>query len=287
MSEYKPFNPKELERGYYFLTHKQQYIRFAYGLGIFVIVIIYSILFYNIFILTRYPSWQAMASNFAVASSWSEAHSKTQPQNLAIGMPKALLVGDGLYNLVVVVKNPNKEWLLPELDYNFVVNGQDLPVKLSYLNTEDTTVLTYLGYRSNTVIKDVKINISRYQWQRLSSDINSVSWSLNNIAYQPLSREVVNEQTVVLPARVTWQAKNLSLYDFWQVDFQVLLLSGESVVGFAEIPARDFKSLELRELQSVFNYNLASVSRVEIIPRVNWLDNDNFKLIESSGSLGL
>ncbi len=284
MPDYKPLTPKEIERGYYFLNHRQQFIRLAYGLGIFVCLIIYSIFVYNLVIFFRYSSWQKLAANFVTASSWSAAHSQSQPKNLNIGLPRALLVGDGIYNLVAIVKNPNTDWLLPEFEYNFVVNGEDLPAKVSYLNSEDSVVLSSLGYRSNQAVKDVKLKINNYKWRRLSSDIKQIKWSINNINFKPLSREKVGDKTVVFPARASWQAKNLSLYDFWQVDWQVLLLNGENLVGFTEIPARDFNSLELRDMEAIFAYNLASVSRVEIIPRVNWFDRDNFKLIESSGN---
>jgi hypothetical protein len=187
MPDYKPFTPQEIKRGYYFLTHRDQFIRMAYVGVIIIVLVIYSVLVYNLVIFLKNPSWQNLATSFTTTSSWSEVHLQNQPKNLVIGLPKALLVGDGLYNLVVMVKNPNSDWLLPEFEYNFVVNGETLPAKLTYLNTEDTVILNNFGYRSAQAIKDVKINIGRYKWQRLTSDIKQIKWSINNISFKNIN----------------------------------------------------------------------------------------------------
>ena len=47
-----------------------------------------------------------------------------------------------------------------------------------------------------------------------------------------------------LPARVVWQATNDSLFDFWQVPWQVAVYNQDRLVGVSELLVEDFKSLD-------------------------------------------
>ncbi|RJQ35342.1 hypothetical protein C4566_00810, partial [Candidatus Parcubacteria bacterium] len=75
---------------------------------------------------------------------------------------------------------------------------------------------------------------------------------------------------------VTWQAQNLSLYDFWEVDWQIALFDGDNLVGVNEAKSRDFKSLESRDIEVAWLKDLPRVTKVQIFPVLNWLDKDNF-----------
>lgn len=285
MAEYQPLTSKEIEQGYYFLTHRKIFIRLALGVMIFLVFIIYAILLFNFIKSLQMSSWQEIANGQQTTNSWSAYHQANQPQDLAVGKPLALATGTNLYNLVVIVKNPNKDWFLSQFDYTFLVNGQALQTKQAFLPTGDQTILSFSGYPSAQNIRDLKVEINNYHWYHRNSQVKPINWEIKNISWQPLSRNTVGEKVVTLPARASWQAKNLSLYDFWQVDWQVVLFANDTLVGVGEITSRDFNSLQTKDLEAIFNYNLPAVSRVEIWPHVNNLDKDNFKKIEADINL--
>ena len=63
-------------------------------------------------------------------------------------------------------------------------------------------------------------------------------------------------------------------------------MTGDRIVGFNELKSRDFKSLEKRELEIAWLYDLPRVSNVEIYPILNSLDFSNFKDLQLDPSGG-
>ncbi|MFA5127344.1 MAG: hypothetical protein WC465_05120 [Patescibacteria group bacterium] len=279
MPDYQPLTPKELERGYYFLAHRALFIRLFWILGILSLVIIYGILVFNLVKYFRGPTWSELAQNITSNSNWASYHAARAPENIIVGPVRVLPVGDDLYNFVAIVENPNEKWILPQFDYRFIIQGQPLPVEQAFLNAQEDALLLKIGYKSDLALSnlDVQLETGNYQWYRLDSSITPIEWDVRDISWQPASNISVDEKSIPLPATATWQAQNLSLFDFWQVDWQVALFSGDTIVGVAAVTDRDFSAQQTKHLEAVWHNSLPHVSRVEIWPRLNWADKSLFK----------
>ncbi len=286
MPDYETLTPKELERGYYFLTHRALFVRIFWIVSILLLVFIYAVLVVNLIGYFRGPTWSEMAKGVTTNSNWASYHASRAPQALVVGPVQVLSVGKDLYNFVAIVENPNEDWVLPQFDYRFIIQGQALPMEQSFLNTKEDALLLKIGYKSDLALSnlDVQVETGNYQWYRLNSSIIPIYWDIQNVSWQPTGNISVDDKAVALPATATWQATNLSLYDFWQVDWQVALFSGDSIVGVAQVTDRDFSSQQSKELEAVWHNNLPHVSRVEVWPRLNWSDKSIFKDLTSQPS---
>jgi hypothetical protein len=282
MDYFQPLSQKDLDRGMYFLQHKAMFIRLAWIAAILVIVGIYVALAFNVLRYVQAPSWLEISQNFKSNGVWSAYHQEKAPLEVELGQAHALTLGNGVYNLVATIKNPNADWLVSSLDYKFIINGQDLPVRTGFLNTADQHLLLQLGYKTDAPIGSVNVKIDNVRWQRLTNETPQISWPITDLKYQSASSVQVGGVNVALPTQVTWQAQNKSLFNFWEVGWQVALFANDNIVGVAEINERDFKSLEIRNIEANWAYNLPNATRAEVWPILNWLDKNNFKSAESN-----
>ena len=286
MQDYQPLDPKDLERSYFLLTHKDSIKKiFLLILGVFILAI-YLIFVLNFIPFVKAGSLNNLAQSIGQSYNWSTFHASRQPQPLRNSSPQFFSLGGGNYNLLSIVENPNQDWAISSLDYKFVINGQELPVQKAFLNRGQSRLFTKMSHREDKGISSLEIKIENIKWYRAENDIPEIAWEINEVNFQPASRQTVEGRTFDIPARVTWQARNLSLYNFWEVDWQIVLMAGDRAVGFNELKSRDFMSLEKKELEIVWLYDLPRVSTVEIYPILNSLDFSNFKNLQLDPSSG-
>ncbi|RJQ33331.1 hypothetical protein C4566_03635, partial [Candidatus Parcubacteria bacterium] len=226
MDVYQPIKQKEIERAYFFLTHKNLFKKIAYALAIFIIVVIYIFLIIGIIGVVRNPNFDNMAAQINSSINWAAYHSARAPEPLFSGASKFLSLGENRYNLVSFVENPNTNWAAGSFKYKFIVNGQELETKETFLNPGEKRLLLRMSYESSQPINDLKMNLGDVSWYRVDNDIPQIAWDIREASYFP-SRTITEEgKDLKINPLVTWQAQNLSLYDFWEVDWQIALFDG-------------------------------------------------------------
>ena len=277
MDDYKPLSQKELERGYYFLTHRPMLMKTMYGVAIVILVLVYLVVVNNVIKYVTGTSFNTLALQMDKNPDWASYHQNRVPQDIDVSATQFLSIGGGRYNLLAKVSNPNDDWSVSEFSYTFIVNGKALESKTSFLNPSEEHLLLEIGHESTQAISDLKVIIDDIKWRRWENDTPVILWQTKDITFKPLSREVVGKDTITVQPRVTWEAINMSLYHFWEVDWQVVLYSADRVIAVAEVKAQDFDSLESRQLEAVWLNDLPRVTRTEVWPLLNWLDSDNFK----------
>jgi hypothetical protein len=245
------------------------------------LTIIYGLLIFNVIRYIQAPSWLELSQQLKSNGVWTDYHQQKAPIDVELGQAKALTLGNGVYNLVATIKNPNPDWLVSSLEYKFIVNGQELPTRTSFLNTSDQHLLLQLGYKVDVSVGSVNVEIDKVHWQRLNSEVPQIVWPITDLKYQGETSQVIDDKTIKLPAQVSWQAQNKSLFNFWEVVWQVALYENDNIIGVAEINERDFKSLEIRDIEATWLYSLPRATKAEVWPVLNWLDKNNFKSAES------
>ena len=216
---------------------------------------------------------QALSKNF----DWQTYHQQRQPQTIAISSAQVLPVSGRLYNLVATIKNPNTDWAVTNLEYRFIVNGEPQERQYSFLNPAQDKFLLKLGFSFVGVIKTVEVEVLDLAWRRFENDSPQLDWQIENIRYQGPSVQTINEERIDIPAKVTWQAKNLSLYNLWQSDFQIALYNIDRLVAINTLRVEDWQALENKDLEAVWLNDLSRITKAEIKVDVNWLDQTNFK----------
>lgn len=278
MDEYTPISQKELERGYFFVTHKNQITKIVYGVAIVILAILYISLIWRVVTYLQSGSFEQQAANLQNSSfDWAAYHQKRGPIDLDVGEPQYVSIGDRKYNLAVPITNHNTDWALKKLTYSFVVNGEKLPEDTTFVNPDENSYLIDFAQEIPKGITSVSIDIIGQDWQRIGPDFYDINFEISNIKFQPASRMEVGRDTIDVPARVAWQAENMTLDSFWDIAWQVVLYNGSKIVGVNYLMTHDFASLEKRDLEVVWLDNLPRVTKVEVLPVINKLDSGNIK----------
>jgi len=278
MDDYKPISQEELERGYFFVTHKLIIKKLAFALAIFILVIIYSSLIFKTVSYFRGPGFNASALEIEQNTfDWASYHKARAPQALSLGNVEFTSLGDRRYNITVLVENTNEDWTVKNLDYHFVSQGVETETRSAFINPGEKRLLALTAYRSDTAIKNPELVISNIEWYRIDDSFPEINIEISDIKFQAASRETVDGVSTDLPARVSWKAYNNSVYNFWEVNWQVALYNGDRIVAINELKTKDFLALETRELETVWLSNLPRVTKAAIFPLLNKMDKDIFK----------
>ncbi len=268
---------QDLERGYWWLQHKELINKIFL---VFLILSLLSLYIWLAFAYLRYwqsGSWETYAQQLdSQQFNWAQYHQERVAKALKISSAQALATNGSLYNLAAAVENPNTDWLATKLTYRFVVNGQAQANKETFVLPVSNKFLLQLAYQAKTSIQSVQIEILETTWQRVGETDFNV-FTLNDPQYLGPNIQVVEDKKIDLPARVVWQATNDSLFDFWQVPWQVAVYNQDRLVGVSELLVEDFKSLETKDLEVVWLYDLPRITKVLVTPQLNIKDKNNIK----------
>ena len=276
MGDYRRISDEDLEKGYWWLTHKEMVTKVAWVIGILALVILYIILFFGVYRFTGNTTLDQWSQKLNQTFDWGAYHQQRAPQAIQVSEGEFFAVNSRLYNLVAAVQNPNDDWSVSRLDYRFVVDGQSAPIQTAFLNPGENRLLIQLGYEVQKAVKSLDVEIINVNWRRFDNQVPVIRWETDGVVYIP---PVIDnsEEGISLPAQVSWQAKNLSLYNLWTVDWQIALYNRDRLVAINQIRTEDWSAIEIRDLVAVWLYDLPFITRAEVSPVVNWLDQDNFK----------
>ena len=183
MEDYKVTTDKELERGLFFIKHKKLFKRIIFGIAIFIIIIIYFKLFFNIVEYFKNPNYYVLAQQINYNQDWLRYHNQRKPIKLKISDPQYLPIGNKKYNLVAFIENLNKDWAIKEFEYRFIINGEVLDSQKAFLNPGESKFLIKLAYELDKPIKNIEIETGNLYWRRYSNDTKVVEWSLTDIKF--------------------------------------------------------------------------------------------------------
>ncbi len=278
MVDYKPLKEKDLDKALFFLKHKTLFKKILFSLAIFIIVLIYFKLLLSFIQYFRSANYYLLAQEIDYSLDWQTHHQARAPQEPEISEAQYLAIGNQKYNLVAFITNPNEDWAVLEFEYRFLVNDQPLKTQKAFLNPGEGRFLITLAYESKEAIKKIELQTANWHWRRYNNDTKVVNWSLTDIKFNPLSSD--------LPAQAFWTAQNMSLFDLRKVIFQIVLFNGQKLIAVNEIQASDFMSLDKKEIDSIFWYSLPRVTETQVLTLFNWLDNSNYKYLDTDVSGG-
>lgn len=265
---------KQLKWGYWFLTHKQKLKKI---LIIFLIVLNASLWGYSIFRFSLYFARSSLHEKvlFYLSQDLVDLRMRTKfcPKDLSLSTPKALLTGispQGLsqYDFVVEVENPNPEWAIISLKYKFSWPGGESQPQQTFILPEQTKHLLALGQEVKTRPQNIQCEFLEINWRRVKQPflekLAGLDISCENVKFIPAS--------TIYPARVQFEAVNKTVYSFWQISFNIILLQGQTIVGVNSIPLEQFLSGQTRLVTATWTEKLARVTKVVVEPEVNLLD---------------
>jgi len=266
-----------LKVSYWSLSHKNDlkkwWVIILLAFDIFVVV--FSVTNFILYFVSIPSDRKLMTEMIDNQNGYQEYKATNQPKALEISEPEVISSSSSQGDLIVKVKNPNKNWAAENVKYKFVVNEKETDLETNFILPEEEKYLTAFSVNLNsTTSLKVGFNIDGIDWYRIK-DVRKypeTNFKIENIQYTPLS---VPEKKITV-GQVTASVTNDSVYNFWRVDFVTVLYTSNRVVGINKIIIDEFKSFEKRNIEFRLPYAPPSISKVLIYPEVNLLDSDNF-----------
>jgi hypothetical protein len=260
---------KQLKFSYWYITHKLS-LRKAWKIILAVVaglVWLYVIWQLVVFVITYQSIQQSVQAMLFTSDASLSAIEQIAPRQLAVSEMTVMNAGDK-YDYLVQASNPNDNWLT-QFKYRFTTpsstendfrNGFVLPGESKYLMD-----LSKASPQANLEMKDLSL-----------LKVENFAFTKNKMMQFVVDNmDIAKPSKSTDPTKVSFTIKNDSAYSYWEVDLQVLLMSGGSISGINHIVLNSFKSGENRKVEIFWNNPIANADSVNIIPNLNILDSDN------------
>ncbi len=231
----------------------------------------------NIFIVQKSDYNNFLSSLAAQPINYEFWRQQQKPKDLVFGNMNILESSDGRKDLVVLVKNENDNFLVRRIVYKFLAGGQTIAENETHIWPGQEKPLVAFGVDGASVGAGVSLQILETDWQRVKNTFQFLA------DLQARQRFLISEKEFIsarrgtggsaINSRVTFNVTNESIFDYWNTGFYILLYSGSGISGAHYIEVEKFLSGETKSLEVVWANPIYSVSRIEIIPEINVLDD--------------
>ncbi len=200
-----------------------------------------------------------------------------QPKPLVTQASISLVSGEGRYDIIAKVSNPNHRWWL-EVDYRFTGSGGSDKVYTDYVLPTDTRYIYVLGTKADRK-PSASLEIADLHWRRVDGHVvrpDYLTWATERLNFNITNPEFIASDSVsALPvSRARFTVENDTAFSYVAVPFFVTLMSGSRVVGVNRVVATRLLSGETREMEASWFHDLPNVTRVEVKPEINIFDEE-------------
>ncbi|MFH1291781.1 MAG: hypothetical protein ABIH87_01105 [bacterium] len=199
-----------------------------------------------------------------------------QPKPMVTQSPLVLSSGEGRYDLVAKISNPNHRWWV-EFSYKFSGADSSDQIYTEYLLPTDTRYIYVLGVKTER--KPIPaLEIMDVHWHRVDGHFvqpDYLTWAterldftIENPKYNP-----PDPNSPIPVSRASFRVINGTAYSYVAAPFFVALYSGSRLVGVNRVVATRFLAGSTRDIEASWFTDLPSVTRVEVLPELNIFDN--------------
>ncbi len=303
MTDFQDLSEKELKFGYWFVTHK---LLLRKILIIFLIVWSVGFLGYAIYGLISELVIYGQSFDLAVQSlnqsqvNFNAYKVKNRVSNLQISNLNIIPSGQGKYDFVAKIKNPNSIWTVESFDYQFVTGIDEIDLtkdrsrpnpdrlKHGFILPGEEKYLIDLSVKSKTAITGASLNLTNLKWRRVPNFASiakeKFNFAISNVKFVPASAVPISGKLAV--SQVSFSATNKSAYSFWNVGFYIILFNGPTISGANYLSLDQFLSGQTRSLQVNWFQNLPNITQVQVVPEVNILDSSVYMQVGAGSTIG-
>ncbi|MFA6271692.1 MAG: hypothetical protein WC693_01105 [Patescibacteria group bacterium] len=272
------YSDKQLKISIWWVTHRYQLKKWwVIVLAVADLLVFLYILFASIVLLYTWNKYVAIPSQISQSYINFTAYQQANaPQNIQVVSTVMVPVPGQTqtYHLVADVKNPNAKWMAGNLQYHFVLDGVDLDTGDTFLLPQEERFIFKYSVKSTSQKPTAQLVIDNPGWKRIEFPLEkpALNFEINDakVDYLPIQGE--RGTYTSFSTRVSANIKNNTVYNFWQVNFQVVLFSGDRPVAINEIKFDRFGALASKELGISWSDEYRSITNVKIVPEVNAYD---------------
>jgi hypothetical protein len=271
---------KQLKFAYWFVTHKilLKRIFFVVSFTISSLLLLYGIYGFVDYFLISGPKERKLISQLPKTLINQEVIYRQRAQSLEI-LNTYLLPSAGKYDIVAKIRNPNDKWYA-EFDYNFLVDGKEVGARKSFILPKEEKFVFELAFEAPQGAKTVSLSINNIQWRKINPhqipDYSEWAKVHLNFPVFDISFDGAVKTDQKIFSEANFKVTNSTAFDFWQVNFKVILYRGPVIAGVNFVTVDRFYVGERRGLVARWYEPIFGVTRVEVYPEVNVFDKKNY-----------
>lgn len=205
---------------------------------------------------------------------------------LIISEPKIFKSGE-TYDLVTLLKNPNDKFI-GTFEYCFSGNEKIINCSGSFILPGEEKYVFSLGQKIDDA-STIVFKVNNMVWQRVdnrqipnwsSFASNRLNFGLENINLALARESGLSEKLGFNSLEFT--INNRTAFGYYEVPLSIALYSGSELVGFNSYVLKDFLAGETKNVRLSWLGGLENVSRTEIRPVLNILDDSIYLKYQGS-----
>jgi len=274
---------KKLNIGLWLVEHRQMFIKLLDVFLVFVGVFTWSYTIYGF----GYYLIKGMKDDKILAQQLTQTNIISHDYLVQIGAkdlvysPVNILTSSGgKYDLAVRAENLNDRWYA-EFDYYFLVGAEEMGRNHSFILPAEDKYLMALGQEMNSQPAMAQLVIENFSWMRINlhqipdwQDFRDKHLDIvvEDINYIPAGSSKPSDKTSL--NQVSFTTINNTAYNYWQVNFQIILLVGSNAVSINNVNLDQFMSGEERQVETRWPGRIGRVTTVEVKPELDITKED-------------
>ena len=203
---------------------------------------------------------------------------------------KIFKLSDNRYDFLALIDNPNQDWWAT-FDYFFRVGSENTSKQNGFIFSKDNKNLMALAREFSYAPSRAELIIENLEWHRVDKHEipdwqnfyeNHLDIVISETSFKSAQQSGLSEKLNL--NQLDFTAENKTAYNYWQVDFDILLYSGNQIVSINRYSLADLMSGEKRLVQASWPGKFGRIDQIKIIPDINIMNNDVY--IEYQGGIG-
>ncbi len=186
------------------------------------------------------------------------------------------LLANEKYDAYARVRNPNKNWSAV-FEYGFSIPGEETRMTRGFILPGEEKFLFDLGISVKGKPARAELILNAVHWSRIRSTVipNYETFRLARLAFDSGVVEYTPALQVAGRAisRASFTVKNNSGFGYFELPLQVILWRGGSIAGINRAIVSNLEPGESRQVDVTWFETLAGITKVEIRPDLNILDD--------------
>ena len=271
-----------LSAEYWLLSNKPYFRKLFvfFVVGVDIVLATLVLLFYvNYFVAVQ--EQESIIDNFATSNTlfdeWTQNEEPEKINSLSVELVES---AKGRYDFIAMIENTNQHWYSEKLEYKFVWGSEESEIKSVTLLPKEKKHILALNEKSLFPPSSVRLVIVNHNW-KWTKDKYPTEYT-NKDKFKIINTKTIqNEEESI--SKTEYKIKNETIFDFWKVDFNIILYQGREIVGLNHTYIEKFKSGETRKIENIWNKDFLGSTRIVVEPVINFLDSTNYMKSESQG----
>ncbi len=213
---------------------------------------------------------------------WRAQH---RPQQLQFGSVSTRSIGNNRYDFFVLVDNPNDDWAVSQIAYQFVAgDGVIEDTASTWVLPGQQKYLVKLGVELPAPPRAVQLEITELHWRK-ASDYAERAAEVDRFEISSVDFAASERQSGRVPISTSsFTITNNSAYSYWDMGLYVILMQGGTPAAITYVVQEGLDALETRSFEVNWYQPLSRPSSTTIIPDINFLDPSVYRPVTGQGS---